>query len=140
MGCAPVHLDSSPELPTATINPKSAQRAYLQSLDPSSRAWVLSSGCGSSSVALSEETGGNIWYNPIPEEEDAAGASAGVEVWRRRDEVMKDTTTRRAGPAGTTADRSEAADGLSRRPPGEGTKLGPHPDDGEAAGEEPCCC
>lgn len=135
MGPAPVHLEApqaagaSPDLPPATLNSKSAQRAYLQSLDHSSRAWVLSSGKPQgSSVALSEESGGNIWYNPIPEEEDASAASTGVEIWRRRDEMMKDATTKRTGPAGTRADRSE---------PGEGTSLGHHPDDcREGAGEK----
>eukprot|EP00066_Takifugu_rubripes_P029181 XP_011618447.1 PREDICTED: rho GTPase-activating protein SYDE1 isoform X2 [Takifugu rubripes] len=137
MGSAPVHLEASQaakassDLPTTTtVNSKSAQHAYLQSLDHSSRAWVLSSGKPQgSSVALSEETGSNIWYNPIPEEEDAAGASTGVEIWRRRDEMMKDTTTKRTGQAGSRADRSEPADGFSSRQPGEGTNVGHHPDD-----------
>lgn len=148
MGSAPVHLEASQaakassDLPTTTtVNSKSAQHAYLQSLDHSSRAWVLSSGKPQgSSVALSEETGSNIWYNPIPEEEDAAGASTGVEIWRRRDEMMRDTTTKRTGQAGSRADRSEPADGFSSRQPGEGTNVGHHPDDcREGAGEKPCC-
>ncbi|XP_056879657.1 rho GTPase-activating protein SYDE1 isoform X2 [Takifugu flavidus] len=137
MGSAPVHLEASQAAKassdlstTTTVNSKSAQHAYLQSLDHSSRAWVLSSGKPQgSSVALSEETGSNIWYNPIPEEEDAAGASTGVEIWRRRDEMMKDTTTKRTGQAGSRADRSEPADGFSSRQPGEGTNVGHHPDD-----------
>lgn len=145
MGSAPVHVETSqavgasPDLPnpphTTTVNSKSAQRAYLQSLDHSSRAWVLSSGKPQgSSVALTEETGSNIWYNPIPEEEDASGASPGVEIWRRRDEMMKDPTTKRTGQAGTRADRSEPADGFSS------TNLGHHPDDcREGAGEKLCC-
>lgn len=148
MGSAPVHLEAcqaagaSPDLlTTTTVNSKSAQRAYLQSLDHSSRAWVLSSGKPQgSSVALSEEAGSNIWYNPIPEEEDASGASTGVEIWRRRDEMMKDATTKRTGQASTKADRSEPADGFSSRHPGEGTNLGHRPDDcREGAGEKPCC-
>eukprot|EP00066_Takifugu_rubripes_P029179 XP_011618445.1 PREDICTED: rho GTPase-activating protein SYDE1 isoform X1 [Takifugu rubripes] len=145
MGSAPVHLEASQaakassDLPTTTtVNSKSAQHAYLQSLDHSSRAWVLSSGKPQgSSVALSEETGSNIWYNPIPEEEDAAGASTGVEIWRRRDEMMKDTTTKRTGQAGSRADRSEPADGFSSRQPGEGTNVGHHPDDCREGAEHP---
>ncbi|TWW53540.1 Rho GTPase-activating protein SYDE1 [Takifugu flavidus] len=145
MGSAPVHLEASQAAKassdlstTTTVNSKSAQHAYLQSLDHSSRAWVLSSGKPQgSSVALSEETGSNIWYNPIPEEEDAAGASTGVEIWRRRDEMMKDTTTKRTGQAGSRADRSEPADGFSSRQPGEGTNVGHHPDDCREGAEHP---
>ncbi|KAK5905391.1 hypothetical protein CgunFtcFv8_001359 [Champsocephalus gunnari] len=53
------------------------QRSYLQSLERSSRAWVLSS-----------QGGGNIWYNPIPEEEGGAGPPPeGGRVRRRREEL-----------------------------------------------------
>ncbi|MBN3324642.1 SYDE2 protein, partial [Atractosteus spatula] len=62
------------------------QGAYLQSLERSSRAWVLSTGKPQASDeglqfppnCLAEwkqgtdgESKGNIWYNPIPEEEDS---------------------------------------------------------------------
>ncbi|KAM9336559.1 rho GTPase-activating protein SYDE1 [Symphorus nematophorus] len=79
-----------------SVSTKSAQRAYLQSLDRSSRAWVLSSGKSQASdeaCGLQEESGSsNIWYNPIPEEEDATGGPCRdegeevEEIWRRRDD------------------------------------------------------
>ncbi|XP_057681298.1 rho GTPase-activating protein SYDE1 isoform X1 [Corythoichthys intestinalis] len=52
----------------------SVARAYLQSLDRSSRAWVLSSGKSEASDEARgrRESGGHIWYNPIPEEERPA--------------------------------------------------------------------
>ncbi|XP_028568019.2 rho GTPase-activating protein SYDE1 isoform X1 [Podarcis muralis] len=71
------------EARTSSIGAKcSSQGAYLQSLERSSRHWVLSSGktqgaeepaAGSSteqepSTLCSSE--GDIWYNPIPEDED----------------------------------------------------------------------
>ncbi|XP_067400693.1 rho GTPase-activating protein SYDE1 isoform X2 [Emydura macquarii macquarii] len=72
--------------------------AYLQSLERSSRHWVLSSGkaqgpeelAPSTSTELKEvgTTGseGEIWYNPIPEDEDVEGVRHGAEPgssWRR---------------------------------------------------------
>ncbi|XP_028306747.1 rho GTPase-activating protein SYDE1 isoform X2 [Gouania willdenowi] len=42
----------------------SGRRSYLQSLERSSRAWVLSGREGEGPVQ------GSIWYNPIPEDED----------------------------------------------------------------------
>uniref|UniRef100_A0A3Q2VHH0 Rho GTPase-activating protein SYDE1 n=1 Tax=Haplochromis burtoni TaxID=8153 RepID=A0A3Q2VHH0_HAPBU len=60
------------ESPSTSVSAKlSGQRAYLQSLDRSSRAWVLSSGKTADEVCdPQEDSGSNIWYNPIPEEED----------------------------------------------------------------------
>ncbi|XP_007436505.2 rho GTPase-activating protein SYDE1 [Python bivittatus] len=73
---------------TETCNPSlsakcSSQGAYLQTLEKSSRQWVLSAGktqgveeAASSSTTEMEEfnmhgnTQGEIWYNPIPEDED----------------------------------------------------------------------
>lgn len=83
---------------------RSTQRAYLQSLERSSRAWVLSSGKTQASyetVGRREERATNIWYNPIPEEEDAAGI--------QRDDHARDQTgmggaARRAGPRETRAE------------------------------------
>lgn len=127
----PQAAGASPDPPT-TINPKSAQRAYLQSLDHSSRAWVLSSGKPQgSSVTFSDETGSNIWYNPIPEEEDAGGAPTGMEIWRRREEMMDSTTTNRTGQDGARADGSEPADGFSSKHSAEGASPGQghHPED-----------
>lgn len=79
-----------PDMPITPISTKSAQRAYLQSLDRSSRAWVLSSGktqVTSEAFGLQEESGSNIWYNPIPEEEDAGGPRREDEIWRKRNET-----------------------------------------------------
>lgn len=138
---APQAAGGSPELPTATpsSSSRSGQRAYLQSLERSSRAWLLSSGKpqgSSGTLRLSEETGSNIWYNPIPEEEDAGGPPAAVEIWRRREEVTKSPPPKRAGPG--DADGSEAPDGS--RPPGEGPDPGPRPEDcREDAGEQTGC-
>ncbi|XP_037547241.1 rho GTPase-activating protein SYDE1 [Nematolebias whitei] len=69
----------------------SGQRAYLQSLDHSSRAWVLSSGKSQESDNISsllEDRGSNIWYNPIPEEEDS-GLRRKEEVWRKKNEKVE---------------------------------------------------
>ncbi|XP_061837202.1 rho GTPase-activating protein SYDE1 isoform X3 [Nerophis lumbriciformis] len=66
----------------------SGQRAYLQSLDRSSRDWVLSSGKSEASEKAcrrNQESGRNIWYNPIPEEEGIAGLPRNEDVWTKRD-------------------------------------------------------
>ncbi|CAJ1081287.1 LOW QUALITY PROTEIN: rho GTPase-activating protein SYDE1 [Xyrichtys novacula] len=83
----------SSEFPLPSSSTKSSQRAYLQSLERSSRAWVLSSGktqASDQACGPQEESGRNIWYNPIPEEEDGGGAcrgeDKGEEIWRRREE------------------------------------------------------
>ncbi|XP_056626858.1 rho GTPase-activating protein SYDE1 isoform X2 [Triplophysa dalaica] len=70
----------------------SGQGAYLQHLDSSSRAWVLSTGKPQTSdqplqTSIGERRQGargdsNIWYNPIPEEED--GEKYG-DPWRKRE-------------------------------------------------------
>lgn len=73
----------------------SGQRSYLQSLERSSRAWVLSSGksqAAEEACGAPEPGGSNIWYNPIPEEEDAPRRQQEApreqeEVWRRRGEA-----------------------------------------------------
>lgn len=74
------------ESPSTSVSAKlSGQRAYLQSLDRSSRAWVLSSGKTSDEVCdPQEDSGSNIWYNPIPEEEDLGGLRRDEDVWKRR--------------------------------------------------------
>ncbi|XP_696571.7 rho GTPase-activating protein SYDE1 [Danio rerio] len=78
----------------------SGQGAYLQHLDRSSRAWVLSTGKPQTPdetlpTRITEwrqgpEREGNIWYNPIPEEDDVRpGVGAGQEgygdPWRKRE-------------------------------------------------------
>ncbi|XP_061667273.1 rho GTPase-activating protein SYDE1 [Syngnathoides biaculeatus] len=77
---------------TTISNKLSGKRAYLQSLDRSSRDWVLSSGKPDTSdetCGLWQESGSDIWYNPIPEEEDTAG-----QVWLRREMKSGQSETR----------------------------------------------
>lgn len=82
-----------------SMHPKlSGQRAYLQSLDRSSRAWVLSSAKSQASdevCGAQDESGSNIWYNPIPEEEDSGPCREDV-IWRRRDDAEEEEVTRMA--------------------------------------------
>ncbi|XP_041671379.1 rho GTPase-activating protein SYDE1 [Cheilinus undulatus] len=95
----PVHHEAfKPVAGSAEAPPPS----YLQSLERSSRAWVLSSGktqASDEACGLLEENPTNIWYNPIPEEEDGGGASytcereedgggacQGEDIWKRREE------------------------------------------------------
>ncbi|XP_019963070.2 rho GTPase-activating protein SYDE1 [Paralichthys olivaceus] len=92
----------STDVPTTSISTKrSGQRAYLQSLDRSSRAWVLSSGKSQASEDVCgplEDRGSNIWYNPIPEEEDTLHR----EVGRRREErEREESSTNRVGSEDT---------------------------------------
>uniref|UniRef100_A0A3B4GLT8 Rho GTPase-activating protein SYDE1 n=1 Tax=Pundamilia nyererei TaxID=303518 RepID=A0A3B4GLT8_9CICH len=84
------------ESPSTSVSAKlSGQRAYLQSLDRSSRAWVLSSGKTADEVCdPQEDSGSNIWYNPIPEEEDLGGLC--------RDEDQKIQVRLPVSPAVTT--------------------------------------
>ncbi|XP_077086933.1 rho GTPase-activating protein SYDE1 [Siphateles boraxobius] len=79
----------------------SGQGAYLQHLDRSSRAWVLSTGNPQASDVAQKpnritewrqgpDGDGNIWYNPIPEEDDLrASGEADQEKygdpWRKRE-------------------------------------------------------
>lgn len=80
----------------------SGQGVYLQHLERSSRAWVLSSGKTQApdeayTTCFTErrhmiESESNIWYNPIPEEEDSRGSGEKQrekdkleDPWRRRD-------------------------------------------------------
>ncbi|XP_075934451.1 rho GTPase-activating protein SYDE1 [Anarhichas minor] len=91
---------------SATFNSTklSGQRAYLQSLDRSSRAWVLSSGktqACDEACGVQQESDSNIWYNPIPEEEVAGGPCREKEIWRRREEREEGGAAKRTGPADT---------------------------------------
>ncbi|XP_034722339.1 rho GTPase-activating protein SYDE1 [Etheostoma cragini] len=90
LGVSPVPLTPGLQDPPQDVlgppvsNKFSGQRMYLQSLDRSSRAWVLSSGktqASDEASRLQPEPSSNIWYNPIPEEEDAAGPR---DLWRRQ--------------------------------------------------------
>ncbi|XP_054319021.1 rho GTPase-activating protein SYDE1 isoform X1 [Pongo pygmaeus] len=62
-----------PSSPEASRSP--ARGAYLQSLEPSSRRWVLGGAKPAEDTSLgpgvpgSGEPAGEIWYNPIPEED-----------------------------------------------------------------------
>lgn len=70
----------------------SGQRAYLQSLDHSSRAWVLSSGKSQESnnnLSFLEDRESNIWYNPIPEEEDSGGLRREEKLWRKQNKKVE---------------------------------------------------
>ncbi|XP_021060535.1 rho GTPase-activating protein SYDE1 [Mus pahari] len=64
------------EVPPSPETPRSPTRgAYLQSLEPSSRRWVLGGAKPPEEISLgprtpsSGEPAGEIWYNPIPEED-----------------------------------------------------------------------
>ncbi|XP_016376713.1 rho GTPase-activating protein SYDE1 [Sinocyclocheilus rhinocerous] len=77
----------------------SGQGAYLQHLDRSSRAWVLSTGKPQASdevlptriteLRQGPDRDGNIWYNPIPEEDDSKATGGTTQEkygdpWRKR--------------------------------------------------------
>lgn len=91
----------STEIPSTPVHTKlSGQRAYLQSLDRSSRAWVLSSGkpqASDEARGAQEESGSSIWYNPIPEEEDS-GPCREDEIWRRRADRAETGVAKMAEP------------------------------------------
>ncbi|XP_057265901.1 rho GTPase-activating protein SYDE1 [Pezoporus wallicus] len=79
-----VALNGSGELGIPGRNP--GHGAYLQSLERSSRHWVLSSlkipgldepGAGAEVDPGAAGNEGDIWYNPIPEDEDPQPGSAG---------------------------------------------------------------
>ncbi|MBV97336.1 Rho GTPase-activating protein SYDE1, partial [Eschrichtius robustus] len=67
-----------PPSPEASRSP--ARGAYLQSLEPSSRRWVLGGAKPPDEATLgpgaagSREPAGEIWYNPIPEEDPRLSA------------------------------------------------------------------
>ncbi|XP_075891260.1 rho GTPase-activating protein SYDE1 isoform X2 [Nelusetta ayraudi] len=106
---APQLSAGSPDTPassssSSSSSSRSAQRAYLQSLERSSRAWVLSSGKTQASyetVGRREERATNIWYNPIPEEEDAAGLQRDDHT---RDQTGEGGAAKRAGLRETRAE------------------------------------
>ncbi|XP_068615014.1 rho GTPase-activating protein SYDE1 [Brachionichthys hirsutus] len=106
---------NTPDASPTCVSSRSGQRAYLQSLDRSSRAWVLSSGKtpGShESLGLQEESS-SIWYNPIPEEEDAGGPHREEEVWRRRDETKEGGATSSPLPGSTNPSVSHHIDDIT---------------------------
>ncbi|KAM6038385.1 LOW QUALITY PROTEIN: rho GTPase-activating protein SYDE1 [Chlamydotis macqueenii] len=94
--------------------------AYLQSLERSSRHWVLSSakgagldepGGGAEADAGAAGSEGEIWYNPIPEDEDPQPGSSG----KARSGGSRDTERCRGG---------ESPPGMGREEPSWGG-LGP---------------
>nr|XP_057923582.1 rho GTPase-activating protein SYDE1 [Doryrhamphus excisus] len=104
----PAVVSVHPNMPMSTK--LSGRRAYLQSLDRSSRDWVLSSGKSDTSEQVcrrNRESGSNIWYNPIPEEEDICGLPKKQDVWTRRDPGRAEAE--RPGPAETGIDSSDRA-------------------------------
>lgn len=113
-----------------SVSTKSGQRAYLQSLDRSSRAWVLSSGktqASDEAHGLQEESGSNIWYNPIPEEEDAGGPRREEEIWRKRDEREEGGATKRTGQGDTRAELGGVWIGSGESFSGDGPPEGANP-------------
>lgn len=83
----------------------SGQGVYLQHLERSSRAWVLSSGktqapdeaytaCFTERRRVTESES-NIWYNPIPEEEDTRASGGKLKLKEREKDVLEDPWRRR---------------------------------------------
>lgn len=118
--------DSSPELVWAGSGPASVwvprspgQRSYLQSLDSSSRAWVLSSGKSPVpqktwiQTAQSED---QIWYNPIPEEEEpqSRGQSLGPGL-NQQETTMKEDKTEPKSSIETKDPTPEVTGGVSEK-------------------------
>ncbi|KAF5909082.1 rho GTPase-activating protein SYDE1-like, partial [Clarias magur] len=87
------------------IGKLSGQGVYLQHLERSSRAWVLSSGKTqgpdeSYTTCFTErwhviESESNIWYNPIPEEEDARAGGEKLKEKKKEKDVLEDPWRRR---------------------------------------------
>lgn len=83
----------------------SGQGAYLQHLERSSRAWVLSSGKSQApdeayATCFTErrhvtESDSNIWYNPIPEEEDTRASREKLKKKERERDLLEDPWKRR---------------------------------------------
>ncbi|XP_076154755.1 rho GTPase-activating protein SYDE1 [Alosa pseudoharengus] len=126
-GYAEVSASSSSSSSSSTVR-LAGQGAYLQNLERSSRAWVLSTGKTQASEEASRLLSGgltdrkqtadgehNIWYNPIPEEEDARVEESGGEYgdpWRRRGERVADDHSK-PGAAGNSAGSSRGAQGAA---------------------------
>ncbi|XP_045071753.1 LOW QUALITY PROTEIN: rho GTPase-activating protein SYDE1-like [Coregonus clupeaformis] len=116
----------------------SGSGAYLQTLDRSSRAWVLSTGKSQAADEASSRLGllpncftelrqrtegeNNIWYNPIPEEEDVL-RGIGVDSenpWRRREteglsETLRDPQMRSQRRAGLVVSPGTSGGGGASR-------------------------
>ncbi|XP_009465929.1 PREDICTED: rho GTPase-activating protein SYDE1 [Nipponia nippon] len=114
--------------------------AYLQSLERSSRHWVLSSvkgpgldepGGGAEADTGAAGSEGEIWYNPIPEDEDPQPGSS----WKTRSGGSRDVERGHGGEAPLKTGREDARRGSL------GTVESSGPRSGTAAalprGEEP---
>ncbi|XP_077407845.1 rho GTPase-activating protein SYDE1 isoform X2 [Vanacampus margaritifer] len=98
--------------PNASVGNKlSGKRAYLQSLDRSSRDWVLSSAKSDTSDqtrGLGRESASHIWYNPIPEDEEDPLRPGQAERGARQGRACKDADD-------LTADISDAAPAFPKK-------------------------
>lgn len=90
--------------------------AYLQSLERSSRHWVLSSvkgpgldepGGGAEADAGATGSEGDIWYNPIPEDEDPQPGSS----WKTWGEGSRDAERGRGGESPPKTGREDPSRG-----------------------------
>ncbi|KAI5607436.1 rho GTPase-activating protein SYDE1 [Silurus asotus] len=141
--CADMADTGLPELVTppvteycTSLGKLSGQGVYLQHLERSSRAWVLSSGKAQApdeayTACFTErrhvtESESNIWYNPIPEEEDSRVSGEKLkekdiveDPWRRREierapEEFRDVLHQSCHPDDQHRGASCASDGASR--------------------------
>lgn len=100
----------------------SGQGVYLQHLERSSRAWVLSSVKTQASdeaytACFTErrhvtESESNIWYNPIPEEEDARASGEKLKEREREKDVLEDPWRRRDMEGAPEERRGEKSAGV----------------------------
>lgn len=100
----------------------SGQGVYLQHLERSSRAWVLSSGktqapdeaytaCFTERRRVTESES-NIWYNPIPEEEDTRASGGKLKLKEREKDVLEDPWRRRETEGAPDERRGEKSSGV----------------------------
>lgn len=100
----------------------SGQGVYLQHLERSSRAWVLSSGktqapdeaytaCFTERRRVTESES-NIWYNPIPEEEDTRASGGKLKLKEREKDVLEDPWRRRETEGAPEERRGEKSAGV----------------------------
>ncbi|XP_062383056.1 rho GTPase-activating protein SYDE1 [Sardina pilchardus] len=138
-GYTEVSVASSSSSSSSTVR-LAGHGAYLQNLERSSRAWVLSTGKTQASEEASRLLAGgltdrkqtadgehNIWYNPIPEEEDARVEDSGGEYgdpWRRRGERGAEEHSRAPKP-GATGSSAASSSSSSRGAQGAASSTSP---------------